>query len=184
MTPINFQNDDRFSIAPLWVVERLVDVPFFSVNDEDTTLSFHALIVMKDGQKVGVPVYGRKWIKLNVDDLKAVTKVLYVLLLPQERPEASVDRFNGHQLPARKGAEMSDNEKDDRTTETQAMKCDLLAVNAAICHDDKYVLLTIRMNPYSFEVTEILIPLSQAQERLQLDLADLLERSPVFREEQ
>ena len=79
---------------------------------------------------------------------------------------------------------MSDDEKDYRTTETQAVKCDLLAINAATCSDEKHVLLTIRMNPNSFEVTEILIPLSQAKERLQLDLADLLERSPVFEDEQ
>ncbi|TWU49264.1 hypothetical protein [Rubripirellula reticaptiva] len=77
---------------------------------------------------------------------------------------------------------MSDDKKNYRTTETQALKCDLLAINAATCHDGKYVLLTVRMNPNSFKVTEILIPLAQAQERLQIDLADLLERSPVFKE--
>ena len=79
---------------------------------------------------------------------------------------------------------MSDDEKSYRTTETQAVKCDLLAINAATCHGEKHVLLTIRMNPNSFEVTEILVSLSQAKERLQLDLADLLERSPVFEDEQ
>lgn len=77
---------------------------------------------------------------------------------------------------------MSEDEKDYRTTETQAIKCDLLSINAATCHGEKYVLLTIRLNPNSFEVTEILIPLSQAEERLHVDLADLLERSPVFNE--
>lgn len=183
MTRIDFPNDDRFSRAPPWIVEQLVDVPFFSVGDNDSQ-SFHAVIVLKDGERIGVPVYGRKWIKLNVDELKAVTRVLYVLPPPQEMQIASADRSNGHQLRAQKGADMSDNEKDDRTTETQAMKCDLLAVNAAICHDDKYVLLTIRMNPNSFQVTEILIPLSQARDRLQLDLADLLARSPVFEDQQ
>ncbi|APZ93359.1 hypothetical protein [Fuerstiella marisgermanici] len=76
---------------------------------------------------------------------------------------------------------MSDDKENYRTTETQALKCDLLAINAATCQDGKYVLLTIRMNPNSFKVTEILIPLSQAQDRLQVDLADLLERSPVFK---
>lgn len=79
---------------------------------------------------------------------------------------------------------MNDDKKNYRTTETQAIKCDLLAINAATCHEEKHVLLTIRMNPNSFEVTELLIPLSQAEERLQLDLADLLERSPVFKDEQ
>lgn len=79
---------------------------------------------------------------------------------------------------------MSEDEKDYRTTETQAIKCDLLSINAATCHGEKYVLLTIRMNPNSFGVTEILIPRSQAEERLQLDLADLLARSPVFNEVQ
>lgn len=177
MTRIDFQNDDRFSIAPPWIVERLIDVPFFSASD-DASKSFHAVIVMKDGKKVGVPVYGREWIKLNATDLQAVTAVLEVL--PQGRTDAY--GTNGHQLPAEKGAEMSNDENDYRTTETQANKCDLLAINAAICHDDKYVLLTVRMNPSSFQVTEILIPFSQAQERLQVDLADLLERSPVFNE--
>lgn len=79
---------------------------------------------------------------------------------------------------------MSEDENDYRTTETQAIKCDLLSINAATCHGEKHVLLTIRMNPNSFEVTEILIPRSQAEERLQLDLADLLARSPVFEDEQ
>ena len=55
---------------------------------------------------------------------------------------------------------MSDDEKDYRTTEMQAVKCDLLAINAATCHEEKHVLLTFRMNPNSFQVTEILIPLS------------------------
>ncbi len=89
---------------------------------------------------------------------------------------------NGHQLQAKKETLMNDDKKSYRTTETQANKCELLAINAATCEGEKYVLLTMRMNPYSFEVTEILIPLSQAQDRLQIDLADLLERSPVFNE--
>ena len=79
---------------------------------------------------------------------------------------------------------MSEDKKSYRTTETQAVKCDLLAIDAATCHEEKHVLLTVRMNPNSFQVTEILMPLSQAKERLQLDLADLLERSPVFEDEQ
>lgn len=75
---------------------------------------------------------------------------------------------------------MNNGDDEDRTTETHASKCDLLAINAATCQGGKYVLLTVRMNPNSFEVTEILIPLAQARERLQIDLADLLERSPLF----
>ena len=138
------------------------------------------MILSIDSQKVGVPVYGRWWIKLNADDLSEVAEVLHVLSMAEDKLGAPTDETNGHQLPAQKGAEMSDNEKDFRTTETQALKCDLLAINAATCQDGKYVLLTVRMNPNSFEVTEILIPLSQAKERLQIDMADLLERSPIF----
>ena len=177
MTPIDFQNDDRFSIAPPWIVERLNGVPFFSVGEDDSQ-SYHALILLTGGQKIGVPVYRRRWIKLGKRDLQAVTAVFQVLR--QVKTDACGN--NGHQLQAEKGAEMSNDENDYRTTETQANKCDLLAINAATCQDEKYVLLTIRMDPNSFKVTEILFPLSQAQERLQLDLADLLERSPVFNE--
>lgn len=75
------------------------------------------------------------------------------------------------------------NNEDDRTSETQALKADLLGISAATCEGEQFVLLTLRLNRFSFQVTDVLIPLHQAQERLQVDLADLLERSPVFKEE-
>lgn len=55
---------------------------------------------------------------------------------------------------------------------TQEFKAEILAISAASC-DERFVRLTLRLN--SFEVTEILIPFHQAKDRLQKDLADVLE---------
>ena len=107
---IDFRNDKRFSIAPPWIVERLVDVPFFSEGENDAQ-SFHALIVLMGGEKVGVPVYGRRWIKLTADDLNEVGEALDVLSLALDRSVASGDETNGHQLPAETGADMNDAKK-------------------------------------------------------------------------
>lgn len=49
-----------------------------------------------------------------------------------------------------------------------------MAISAASC-EERYVRLTVRLNPNSFEVTDLLIPLHQAKERLQ-DLTDVVER--------
>ena len=73
---------------------------------------------------------------------------------------------------------------DDNFQETQAQKIDVLAINAATCDGQKYVLLTARLNPYTFETTELLVPVHQAIDRLQIDLSDLLQRSPVFNDEE
>ena len=57
---------------------------------------------------------------------------------------------------------------------TQEFKAEILAISAASC-DERFVRLTLRLNSNSFEVTEILIPFHQAKDRLQKDLADVLE---------
>ena len=71
---------------------------------------------------------------------------------------------------------------DQHFNEVQAVKCEILGSSAATQAGEKCVLLTVRMNPNSYKVTELLFSLSQAKERLQIDVADLLERSPLFQE--
>ncbi|WP_146524025.1 hypothetical protein [Novipirellula artificiosorum] len=66
--------------------------------------------------------------------------------------------------------------------ETTALMCEILALNAATHAGTDFVLLTVRLNPFSFQTTELLVPLTQARDRLQVDLADVLERSPVFKD--
>jgi hypothetical protein len=51
-------------------------------------------------------------------------------------------------------------------------------VNAHRCD-----VLGLRMTPNSFEVTELTFSLSQARERLQTELAELLARHPLLQEE-
>lgn len=68
--------------------------------------------------------------------------------------------------------------------ETNAQKVDVLAISAAKGEGEIFLLLTVRLNPYSYGVTELLVPLHQARERFQTDLSDLLERSPIFNSEQ
>ena len=102
MTHIDFFNDDRFSIAPPWIVEQLTDVPFFSISEDDDQ-SFHAVMVLKDGQKVGVPIYGRKWIKFSEQDLQQVTELLQIIALNER---GSSRRFeNGTGYKNRSGSE-------------------------------------------------------------------------------
>ena len=62
----------------------------------------------------------------------------------------------------------------ENSNNTQEFKAEILAISAASC-DERFVRLTLRFNPNSFEVTEILIPFHQAKDRLQKDLADVLE---------
>ena len=57
---------------------------------------------------------------------------------------------------------------------TQEFKAEILAISAASC-DERFVRLTLRFNSNSFEVTDVLIPFRQVKERLQKDLADVLE---------
>jgi hypothetical protein len=64
-----------------------------------------------------------------------------------------------------------------------AHRCDVLGLSAATCGSEKLILLTLRMKPNSFEVTELTFSLSQARERLQTELADLLARHPLLQEE-
>lgn len=64
-----------------------------------------------------------------------------------------------------------------------AHRCDVLGLSAATCGSEKLILLTLRMTPNSFEVTELTFTLSQARERLQTELADLLARHPLLQEE-
>ena len=114
MTPFNFQNDDRFSIAPPWIVDYLVDVPFFSVSSS-VSQSFHAVIVLKDGQNVGVPVYNRTWIMLTAGDLQRVNEVLRVISPSDESKEIQAsfdDKTGGHPLQPEKEATMNDSDKD------------------------------------------------------------------------
>ncbi len=72
---------------------------------------------------------------------------------------------------------------DEQDNQTQALKAELLGISAATSEGEKFVLLTMRMNPFSYEVTEVLIPVHQAQQRLQVDLADLLERHPIYKDQ-
>lgn len=71
---------------------------------------------------------------------------------------------------------------DDQTNDIQAMRCEILGISAATSGGEKGITLAVRANPNSFEVTELFFRVAQAQERLQIDVADLLERSPVFNE--
>jgi hypothetical protein len=64
-----------------------------------------------------------------------------------------------------------------------AQRCEVLGISAATCGGEKLILLTLRMTHNSFAVTELTFSLSQARERLQTDLADLLERHPLLAEE-
>ena len=63
----------------------------------------------------------------------------------------------------------------ENTNNNQICRAEILAVSAASCHE-RFVRLTLRLNPNSFEVIDILIPFHQAKERLQKDLACVLEK--------
>ena len=65
--------------------------------------------------------------------------------------------------------------EDLNSNDTPAYKAEILAISAASC-EERFVRLTMRLNSNSFEVTDILIPFDQARERLQKELAEVLER--------
>ena len=62
------------------------------------------------------------------------------------------------------------------------IRCEILGNGAATSGGDKYLLLTLRMSEDLYDLMDIVIPLWQARERLQVDLANLLKQSPAFNE--
>jgi hypothetical protein len=183
MADYDFVNDERFSIAPAWIIDRLSDEPFFSISEDDGSQNFHALIVRKGGNLVGIPVYDRKWIKFSVAEMIDVTEVIEVLSTSHS-PSAlnsgrAKDEFENGATPSESTTASKCIEK--RPLQVHATKCEILGMSAATYEGEKVLLLTVRMNPHSHGISEIAIPLHQARERLQFDLADLLARSPVFK---
>jgi hypothetical protein len=88
---------------------------------------------------------------------------------------------NGHQLQSNtRSAKMNDPEN---LNFVNAQRCEILGISAATCGGEKLIPLTLRMTSNSFIVTSLTFSLLQGRERFQADLADLLARHPLLKEE-
>ena len=136
----------------------------------------------KNGQPVGVPVYDRKWVKFTAEEVEEITEVPSINTFSNDRqtPEATVDLTIPESKTSLKESPVLKYENDWSPVQTQATKCEILGISAATGEGEKHVLLTVRLNPYSYEVTQIIISLEQARERLKLNLANLVERHPML----